>query len=487
MSGVRRAVLLAAGERGLIGILTLVQTAAISRLLTPEQVGVALIGTAALQVIESLRDFGTTTYLIQQREITRESARTAFTILLLISGLLAAGLVAAAPAFAAAYGQPGLASYLLVLALALAFLPVAAPRMALMRRDLAFGALACANVAGALTFAIVVVTLALAGLGFMSVAWATVASGLATAAVATGLRPDPWMFRPCLAEWRATLRFSGYMTGTHLLNRAYELLPIFVLGRFCPVEAVGLYSRAQVISQLPERLILASVAGVVLPAFAAEGGDRGALRRAYLSGLSYVAVIQWPALVLIAMTAGPVVRLVLGEQWLAAVPLVQTMALATAIPFAAILSGPILVASGGLRDTLTSSLISLPVSGLVVVGAAAFGPAALALSLFVTLPLQVLVVMHLIRRRLDARWGEFARALRTSALVTCASAIPPAALLAGAGRGFDPGLPLAALAAAGALGGWLAGVALLGHPIYGHLRAVLGGFRPARLRLRVAP
>ena len=280
------------------------------------------------------------------------------------------------------------------------------------------------------------------------------------------------MFRPCLSDWRESLRFGGCSTATTLLNRGYELLPIFLLGRLFPIDVVGLYSRAWVVSQLPDRLLLSSIAGIVLPTFSAQTRDKAVLKEAYLAGLGFLAVVQWPVLILLALTAEPLIRILLGPAWLEITPLVQIMALAYTVTFAAMLSSPILVAAGGLADTLSSSVVSLSLSTVVVVVAAAYGPLGLALSLLVTLPLQAGAAMHFIRRRLECGWIEIAVALRRSALVTCTSAVVPAAVVAIAG-GFDLSLPLAALGVAGALIGWIIGVVAFAHPIYPHIRTLL--------------
>ncbi len=85
MSLVKRAVLLVSGERYLVLSITLCQTALVSRLLTPQEVGLSMLGVALVQVIDGLRDFGTTNYIIHEPTTSRQSARTAFTVLLALS------------------------------------------------------------------------------------------------------------------------------------------------------------------------------------------------------------------------------------------------------------------------------------------------------------------------------------------------------------------------------------------------------------------
>ena len=174
MSLVKRAVLLLSGERYLVLTITLCQTALVSRLLTPEEVGLSLLGVALVQVIDGMRDFGTTNYIIHDPAASHQSARTAFTVLLALSAVFAVALVAFAGLWARVYGQPLLEPYLRVLGLSFLLVPFSGPLMALMRRDFQFAALMWVNVGTCLTYAVVLVTLALLGFGAMSFAWAAV-------------------------------------------------------------------------------------------------------------------------------------------------------------------------------------------------------------------------------------------------------------------------------------------------------------------------
>ncbi|WP_167858481.1 oligosaccharide flippase family protein [Methylobacterium nonmethylotrophicum] len=481
MSLVKRAVLLVSGERYLVLSITLCQTALVSRLLTPEEVGLSLIGVALVQVIDGMRDFGTTNYIIHDPTASDRSARTAFTVLFGLSLLLAVGLVASAGIWAQAYGQPLLAPYLRVLSLSFLLVPFSGPLMALMRRDFQFAALVAVNVGTCLTYALVLVALALLGFGAMSFAWAAVAAATASVALSLAGRPQPGIYRPCLTGWRTALAIGGCSSATTLLNRAYDLLPIFLLGRAGGADLVGLYGRAQVVSQLPDKLILGSLASVILPMFAADRRDGRCLAPSYLASIGNITVVLWPVALLMALIAQPVVLVLLGPQWLAGVPVVQVLSLASMLSFPAMLTYPVLLASGGLRDTLTASLISLPPSAVAIALAASGGPLAVAATQFVTVPLQVAVALAFIRRRVPFSLGDLAAAVRISALVTVATALPPLAVIALAGQGFALSVPQGIVAGIGGSAAWLAAMLSLDHPVAGHVRETL---RPVLLVLR---
>ncbi|MFC7053968.1 lipopolysaccharide biosynthesis protein [Hansschlegelia quercus] len=474
INDVRKAVLLSLGERYVTVAIGVVQMAIVSRILSVEEIGLAALGMAVVQLADALREFGVGNYLIQRREVTQDSGRTAFTFLLALSGLFFIGLVGAAGALGS--DNPDLRAFLAILAFGFLLAPVSAPIIAMMRRNLQFGSLAVVNGSATIVQATALISLAWLGFGAMSFAWAAVTSAVAMAVTALAMRPDLiWIFRPSLANWREALSFGGVASLTGLVNRAYEMLPIFVLGRWFPLEAVGLYSRAVIVSQAPEKLLFASLAGVVLPVLSREARGGRPLASAYLSGLGYITVLQWPAYILVALLAHPLVLVLLGEQWSGAVPIVQIIALASLLYFPAMLTYPTLVASGAARDALTSSLIHLPIGALIVMaGAWWWGPTGLAASQFLAMPLLVIVDLVFVRRRAPFRWIEIAWAVRKSAVVALASAAAPTAIVLIGPEGLEPGFLAATAAVAGAGLGWFGAVMATNHPIYNHIKAIAG-------------
>jgi hypothetical protein len=105
MIGIRRALLVSTADKYFSLAVNIGALAVISRLLSPAEIGVSVIGTAIVTFALALREFGSSGFLIQQRDLTRSDARTLFTVQFLLTVLIATGLVlAAAPA--AAQQQP---------------------------------------------------------------------------------------------------------------------------------------------------------------------------------------------------------------------------------------------------------------------------------------------------------------------------------------------------------------------------------------------
>lgn len=465
MSAVRRSVLFSAGEKYVTQALTIATTMVMARLLTPAETGLYLTTWAVVMLADSFRDFGVGNYIVQAKMLDRREVRTAFTITLALSLATALAISFGSGAIARFYGDPALVPLLTLASLAFIVTPFGTTVSALLRRDLAFRALAGVNVAAAALNAAATISLGLLGYGAASFLWAYVLSNGVAVILMIAARPDLWAFRPCLARWRPLLSFGTVSTGVAVVNVAYDVLPRLALGKILGFGATGLYGRAIGVCQLPDRMLVSALQPVVLPAMAAHSRAGRSLKQAYLQGHRIVSAFQWPALAILALLADPVVRLLLGAQWMEAVPLVRVMALATMALAPAFMTYPVLVATGRVPDALRASLISLPPSIGLLLLAAPHGVLAVAASLLVVAPLQMAVALAFIRRAIGLRWRDLGAASWQSAIMTLAASVAPALAVLLSPGGFDPGWGITAIAVAGAGAGWLAAAAVTGHPV----------------------
>jgi O-antigen/teichoic acid export membrane protein len=483
MLSVKRALLMSTGERYFLLVTNFATAALVSRILTPEEIGVSVIGMAIMAIALAFREFSSAAFLIQRENLGREDVRAAFTVSLILTAVIAAVLVSASPLLAAFYGEPNLVPYFRVISACLFLEALSIPITALLRREMSFGKVAAINIAGAFTGATATILLAMAGFSYMSFAWAWLIASTLAAGLAVVLRPHFWMFKPCFRNWREMVSFGGYNGAMVLIFRIFDALPLILLGRLVSPQAAALFSRTLMIGQIPDKLFLGGAIAVVLPAFSAEVRQGRNLARPYLSALSLVTVFQWPALLLLSVLAYPVVDIVLGHQWSEAAPLVQVVAIALLFSFSFELNYPVLVAMGAIRDLFIRALIVFPLSGVILAAAVVFGGLhAAAWCMLVTVPFQACVALSFVRRRLGLRRLDIAAALWKSAVVAMASAAAPLAAVTIA----DPGFGLSASQAIGVgflgFGGWAAGVIVTRHPLLAEIVKAFPAFRRDRLR-----
>jgi O-antigen/teichoic acid export membrane protein len=465
----RRSLLFATVGRYVVTATGVISTVILARLLTPSAFGISVLGTAVLAIAEAIRELGSIAYLVQQKDLTLAKVRTVFSISLTVTLVIAALLMALSQPLAGLLDAPGLAAYIRIIALSYAIAPFAHPVYALLSRDMAFATLAGLDILTTAANTIVAIYLVRVGFGYLGIAWAAVISNAVWTVSGFCVRRDVSIYRPSLSEWRSVLSFGAYGSATALLYKASESLFYLMLGGLLDARAVALCQRAVLLSQFPERVILAGVGAVALPAFSELARHGKDLKAAYLGAIEHITVIQWPALILLGIFARPIVALLLGPQWESVVVITRIFAFAFAFNFPTGLNYPLQVAVGAIRQTVTLAIIQTAVSLATLVFAAQYGLVAVALTACLTTPLSVALSVRLVRRHIAFRWRDLPRAVWRSAAVAGSSAVGPVAIAAACdGRAVAPATLLGSALLAAAVG-WIGGLWLVRHPLFQEL------------------
>jgi O-antigen/teichoic acid export membrane protein len=283
--------------------------------------------------------------------------------------------------------------------------------------------------------------------------------------------------------YRGVIDFGAYSSGVALINVVYSLSPQLILGRILDFTAVGLYSRAINVTQVFDRLVLQVVSPVIMPAIFTHARTGGDLKGIYLNAVELITAVQWPFLTFFALMAETIISIWLGPTWTEVVPLIRMLCVASLSLFAACLTYPVLVAVGRVRDTLISSLISLPPSLLVIFVASFFGVQAVAASALLTLPFQAIVALYFVGRHLALSPADLFRVVLRSAIVTAFSIA--GVLVSMAIMEFSLSGPIVGLISAGvfAAAGWWAGLVITKHPLLAQLSLARSGIAVDAIRV----
>jgi len=469
MSSIRRAFFFASAERYVVILISFAMLPIIARLMGPAEFGISVLGMAALAIAEVIRDFGGGAYIVQEKQLTIERIRTAFTITLAWTLLLTCGLLLAAGPMARFYEQPGLTLYLQIVAISYLIGPFVSPLYALMQREMEFDKLAIISIVTTVINAALSVTFASLGYSYLSFALASVVSACCGMLLSFYFRPQFSVFRISVAEWRTLVNFGRYQLGAGIMTCLWNYLPYLIIGRMLDNTAIGLYQRAVTVSTLPLKAVSA-IDYVAFPAIAAHLRDGGDIKQAYLRALVFITGVHWPGLIVLALLAHPLVAILLGDNWLAVAPLVLVMALARLFGFAGSLTNASLLAAGRPRQLFLLQLIVVPVTIGLTACAAPYGIEAVAWTMGLTAPFEFAVALYFIRQFASFSIAELLAALRPSAVTTLLTTLGPLWIVAAHGWGehFSLAMLLAALGLAGM--GWTTGLWLTSHPLLDELR-----------------
>jgi PST family polysaccharide transporter len=308
-------------ERGL----GLVSTLVLARLLVPGDFGLIAMAMVLYAILEVMGSFSFDLALIQNKTAERRHYDTAWSMNVTYGAISALALVVAAAPGAAFFREPRLEDVLYLLAITafvqgLENIGVVAFRKQLdFRREVAF-LLVKKLIAVATT-----ITLAFVLRNY----WALAIGALVgrSLGVAISYRLHPFRPRFSFLAWKELWRFSGWLLLNNVLIfaavRGYDL----IIGRIAGARSLGLYSIAYEISNLPTTELVYPVSRAVFPGFSKLAEKLDDLRQSVLQVVSLVALITMPVGIGIALLADPFVRILLGDRWLDAIPLIRLLAI----------------------------------------------------------------------------------------------------------------------------------------------------------------
>jgi O-antigen/teichoic acid export membrane protein len=471
----RRALLLSTGERYFGMVVNFASIAVVSRTLTAAEVGLMAFGVALTGLVETLRDMGATSFVIQSNVAERDLPRTAFTVMSILTLAFVIPLLIFATPLARHYGDMRLAPLLTILALSYLPGPLVAIPFAMMRREMSFMIPSVIGTLGTTISSLGTIILALMGYGHLSYAIAMLITMIAITVLTVYIRVDlAWVFRPTLGRLRDILSFGGYSAISSLLLALFEFLPNLYLGRILGLDALGRYNRAWVMSSLPDKLLLTGLSPVVLPAFSALQRDGQSLKHAYLRGLEYLSAVKMPVHILLAILAPPAVRVLLGAAWMDVVPLIQIMSLAAVVTFPHIFTWPVMVAANAMPLYMRGLLIGWPLAVLAMYVGANVGLKALAYGWSIATFAFLVTGLYYVKQALAFTWHEAWTAVRKSVAVTAISMTLPT-LAYGL---LDPiSIPLSIAVCVVAMASWLFAIYITQHPLMGELQRALDAAR----------
>lgn len=295
----------------------------LARLLMPKDFGLIGMLSIFIAISQSFIDSGMGSGLIQKRDRTDVDFSTVFVFNFFVSLFFYIVLYITAPYIAEFYNAPQLVSITRVLSLNIVINSLAIVQRSKLTIKIDFKTLAKVNVVRVVVGGLGALVLAYIGWGV----WALVAQqiiGSLASVVAI------WY----LSRWKPSVRFSkdsfkalfGY--GSKLLaagiyaqtlNNVYNI----AIGKAYSSSELGFFTRAKSFSDLSAGTVTSILQQVTFPILASLQGDRERMVSVYSRLIRMSAFFIFPIMTLLSLLADPLVRILLGENWLSVVVLLQ--------------------------------------------------------------------------------------------------------------------------------------------------------------------
>lgn len=338
----------------------LVSTLVLARLLVPEDFGLIAMSTSILFAVEALSQFSFDIALIRDSKASRAEYDTAWTLGIIRGWVTGALVVVFAVPIGHAFVEPRLPLVLCGLAVATVLEGYQNIGIVDLRKDLRFREEFIFLVTQKVMSFGVTIVLAV----ILRQYWALLAGiviGRVGGTVLSYMMSD---YRPrhCLTQWRPLFNFSKWL----LLNNIFHLLSradVYIIARYFGAHDLGLYNVSSEIASLPSTELVAPIQRAIYPGFAKLASDAERLKKSYVDGLAILLMLAVPASTGIAVLADPIVRALLGPNWIAAVPLLQILSLHGLIRLSGANAGSVLLAVGQPKVITLLMIIYLAILG----------------------------------------------------------------------------------------------------------------------------
>ena len=349
-------------------------TAILARLLTPEDFGLLAMVTPLFLLVDSLSNFGLETAVVQKDDLDLQQANEIFWRSLKINSILIGTIVLLAPVVAWFYHEEKLAGMVLGLAVGAFSVCLAFQHKALLKRQMRFGTITIIELISLVLSSIVAIAAAKIGWGY----WALVLQ-LSVMQIVQSIvqwwvcdwRPSKYVKNNRLnAQLNSMMSYGRHLTGFRFLTRIGMHLDRILIGYVSGANALGLYSVAYKWAYFPFEQVYFPMFDVAVSSLSRVQHDTDLYRSYSRLGLMPIFAFCMPALAFSFIEARSIILLLLGEQWLEAVPLFRLLSISVYVVSMYRVTKWLYVSAGQTQRQFRWALIHTPVMiAAVVIGA----------------------------------------------------------------------------------------------------------------------
>jgi O-antigen/teichoic acid export membrane protein len=345
------------GSMGVVRVLGMAQTIIMVRLLVPSDFGIMSIAGFLLGAVGTFTETGLGAAVIQRRQVGEETLNTAWTIQFLRNLVLFLAILFLAPWAAAFYKNPVLCPILRFVSLRYLLRAFNNIGLCLLEKELSYRRLVLLEV----ITNVVSVALSVTAAFLLHSVWALAIGWVALAAVTLVGSYAVHPYRPRFAlrrqEARKLFGFGLNLTLTGILIFLSIQGDNAVVGKVLGLTALGFYSLAYNLSNLPQMCISKVLGSVALPAYSKMQADRERLANVFSTMLTVVTVLAVPASVGLFVLAPDVVKVVYGAKYLPMVRCFRVLIVYGLLRALAAVVGPMFVGTGRPRLDLITQVV----------------------------------------------------------------------------------------------------------------------------------
>jgi lipopolysaccharide exporter len=309
--------------------LGLINTIVLARLLLPQDFGVVAMCMVVVAALEAFTSLGFDVVLIQRQDATKDHYDTAFTLNVILGAIVGGLLIGSGGLVSWFYSDTRLEPVMYVVGANFFVRSLENIHVVDFRKYFDFHLEAILRISVKVVGLAVTIPAAL----WLKDYWALIIgmTSMGAFSVALGYIMRPYRPAFTLRATREIMNFSGWL----VLNSAVFFLRgqihnIFI-GRLLGAPALGTFNMANEVAMMSSSELIAPINRAVYPGYAKLGDDIAALKATFLDVFSLIMMLSIPAALGTIAIADDLAPLLLGDAWLATIPLIKLIAVCGAL------------------------------------------------------------------------------------------------------------------------------------------------------------
>lgn len=327
-NSIKKAVYINAVARYSTLFLGLLFSAVLARILTPEDYGIVAVTVVFTTFFSLLSDLGLGAGIIQNKELDQEDIGHIFAFSLRLALVLAGAFALFSIPMSYLYGNPVYVPVGILLAVSLFFNTMNVVPNALLLKQKEFKSVALRIFCACIVSGIAGIVLALIGLKF----YALVAQSIINSAFIFGwnyLSTRPPIARRVRRESLDRIRsYSGFLFGFNLINYFARNTDNLLIGKVMGPAQLGHYDKAYKLMLYPVNNLTHVITPVLHPILSEHQTNKEYIYDKYRQVVKVLSLLGAFITPFCWFACSEIIRIMYGQQWLAAIPCLQWMSLA---------------------------------------------------------------------------------------------------------------------------------------------------------------
>ena len=315
-----------------IKLLGLISTVILARILTPGDYGIVAMAMLIVGLVQVLVDSGADTNVLRKQTLDRDTIDSAWSLRIIEGCFVALLLALSAPLAGIYFNQPQVVWIVWVISASLFVSGFTNIGITVARKNFQFGLEFRFNIISKVIGVAVTIVAALIIRDYRALVLGIVASSLSGVLMSYVMHP----YRPSwnTTQLRSMWHFSKWLLISGIGNFATRKTDELIVGRIGDAHALGVYSMASEIGQLPTAELGPPIMRTFLPTLSSIKDDPERVKAAVLKTLGAINTLTLAAAFGFVAVAEPLTHVLLGEKWAGVAPFLAIFAIVGALKVA---------------------------------------------------------------------------------------------------------------------------------------------------------